>query len=65
MKRINRNKHDRLERLANQLASAFADKSRGSYIIYRGDVSAILWAAWFIREQIDAEKVAQALREGA
>ena len=52
MKRVNQKEYQRLEKLVTELSDRFADPDRRSHTIWRGDVRAIQWAAWWIRESI-------------
>ena len=52
MKRINRKDYERLEQLTSRLSLEFSDLTQQSTKIWRGDVRAIRWAAWWIRETI-------------
>ena len=53
MKRINQKEHQRFDVLVNRLCDEFSDHSQQSTTIGRGDVTAIKWAAWWIRETIE------------
>ena len=56
-KRINRKDYERLKTLNEQLCVEFAGTARQSITIWRGDVRAIQWAAWWIRETLaEAER---------
>lgn len=57
MKRVNDRQLKRLMALDAQLRDQFSELARESTIIYRGDVRAIQWAAWWIRESILASEV--------
>jgi hypothetical protein len=56
VKRVNRKEYERLMALSQRLSEAIADPSVQSERVWRGDVRAIQWAAWWVRETIEDEQ---------
>jgi hypothetical protein len=56
MKRINRKEYARFLALSNRLSTEVSDPARMSTHLWRGDVRAIQWAAWWIRETVEEEE---------
>ena len=55
-KKTNRRDHERLERLNADICERLFDKSKQSMRIYRGDMRAIQWATWWIREVLRGQR---------
>ena len=49
-KRLNKKDYARLQELNAHICDSLSEPMRHSITIYRGDMRAIQWAAWWIRE---------------
>lgn len=52
MKKINKKDWERLQKLNAHVCDLLSDPPRQSFTIWRGDMRAIQWATWWIRETV-------------